>query len=226
MKTARVGARRRVVLTLIGLSLVSIGFYGVGAVQNHDTAFSYLLWNLCLAWLPFLLVLLLLRLLRRRLWSNWLCVTVTLFWLIFLPNSFYMISDFIHIQDIQRHDLLYDVVMFTSFVFSAALVGFVSLYLVHRLLLRRLSVHISAGLITLIIFLCSFAIYVGRDLRWNSWDVLLNPAGLLFDISDRLIHPLDSGAAVSTTASFFILLISLYTVGWQFMAAMRHPEVS
>ena len=58
-------------------------------------------------------------------------------------------------------------------------------------------------------------------MRWNSWDVLLNPAGILFDISDKLIHPLTNLDMFTTTLSFFILLGSLYIVGWQLGEAMQ-----
>jgi uncharacterized membrane protein len=215
MQQGRFSVHQKVVLSLAGLSLVSVGFYVVGALQNRSTEFGYLVWNLFLAWLPLAFVVVLLKLMRTRLWSNWLPVVVTLLWLVFLPNSFYVISDFIHLQDVQRHDLLYDVLMFTSFACSAATIGFTSLYLVHRQLLRRLHARAAHGALAGILFLCSFAIYLGRDLRWNSWDVLINPAGLLFDVSDRIIHPLSSSAMFSTTLSFFVLLGSLYAVGWQ-----------
>lgn len=221
MERKRLSARQRVAFSLVGLTAISIGLYGVGVVQNHSREFGYLVWNLFLAWLPLLFAIQLIRSLSKRLWSSWQPLVLTFAWLIFLPNSFYMISDFIHIQDVVRHDLLYDVVMFTSFIFTAALVGFISLYLVHVELLKRLEMRVSGGLITVIIFLCSFAIYLGRDLRWNSWDVLLNPAGILFDVSDRIIHPLGHPAAIATTTSFFVLIGGLYIVGWHLGEATR-----
>ena len=212
----RLSPRERVVVSLVGLTGVSVVLYVAGAIANRSLQFGYMLWNLWLAWIPLLLSLALLRLLRRHLWSSWGALALTLLWLLFLPNSFYMISDFVHIQDVPRHNLLYDVVMFTACIFTAVLLGFSSLYTVHAELRKRMSLRASSNIAAIILFLCSFAIYLGRDLRWNSWDVLVNPAGILFDISDHLIHPLHSGDMFTTTLSFFILLGSLYLVGWQF----------
>jgi uncharacterized membrane protein len=218
-------SRERVVASLVGLTVVSVGLFGAGALTNHSLQFGYLLWNLFLAWVPLGMMAILFRVLNTRLWSSWLPFCLTLLWLVFLPNSFYMISDFIHIQDVARHDLLYDVVMFTSFIFTGALVGFCSLYRVHAELRKRMSMMLSSTLIGIILFLCSFAIYLGRDLRWNSWDVLVNPAGILFDVSDHLIHPLQHLNMFSTIASFFVLLASLYLVGWQLGEAMSEERI-
>lgn len=213
--------RERVVASLIGLTCVSVILYLAGAVANRSMKFDYMLWNLFLAWIPLLLVGLLLRELRTSRWSSWQPFGLSIIWLVMLPNSFYMISDFVHIQDVQRHNLLYDVVMFCSFIFTAALLGFSSLYMVHSQLRKRISLRDSSVAVGVIIFLCSFAIFLGRDLRWNSWDVLLNPAGILFDVSDKLIHPLQNLDMFTTTFSFFILLGSLYIVGWQLGEAMQ-----
>ncbi len=216
--------RERVVASLIGLTTVSMVLFLAGAAANHSLEFYYMPWNLFLAWLPLLVVVFLLRRLRRQSWSSWISLGLTLVWLLLVPNSFYMISDFVHLQDVVRHNLLYDVVMFTSFIFTAALLGFSSLYMVHVELRKRVSLRVSSVLITTIIFLCSFAIYLGRDLRWNSWDVLVNPAGILFDVSDHLIHPLAHGDMFTTTVSFFVLLSSLYLVGWQLGEVTRELE--
>lgn len=226
MKRRHLTPRERVVASLGGLTAVSVGFFVVGAVANRSLQFDYLLWNLFLAWLPLVLVVFLIRNLRRHLWSSWQPLVLTLLWLLLLPNSFYMISDFVHIQDVVRESLLYDVVMFTSFIFTAALLGFSSLYMVHSQLRQRLSQHISSTLVGSILLLCSFAIYLGRDLRWNSWDVLVNPAGILFDISDHLIHPFQHGDMFTSTLYFFVLLGSLYVVGWQLgEATRREPDL-
>jgi len=220
----RYSPRERVVISLAGLTGVSAVLFFAGAIANRSLQFDYLLWNLLLAWIPLGLVAALVRNLRRNVWSSWQPLTLTLLWLVFLPNSFYMISDFVHIQDVARHNLLYDVVMFTSFIFTASLLGFCSLYIVHSELRKRMSLRNSSAIVACIILLCSFAIYLGRSLRWNSWDVLLNPAGILFDVSDHLIHPWQSGEMFSTTISFFILIGSLYVVGWQLGEATRFEK--
>lgn len=223
MHMRRLRPRGRIILSFIGLTCVSVALFLAGAVANRSLQFSYLLWNLFLAWIPLFLALVLSRVLHGRRWSsNWLPVLLTFLWLLMLPNSFYMISDFLHVQDVVRNDLLYDIVMFTSFISTGVLLGFSSLYIVHTKLRSRVSAQSANILIAITIFLCSFAIYLGRDLRWNSWDVLTNPAGILFDVSDHLIHPLQSGTMYTTALSFFVLLSGLYVACWQVVNAARH----
>lgn len=73
----------------------------------------------------------------------------------------------------------------------------------------------------LTLLICSFAIYVGRDLRWNSWDILTNPGGLLFDVSDRLLHPAAYPQMLVTVIAFFALLASMYSLVWAGAALLR-----
>jgi uncharacterized membrane protein len=208
-------ARIQFVLALGVSTLVSAGLFGYGAWRNHSLDYDYLVWNLFLAWLPLVFAVRLASLLRRKLWSSWEALGVSLLWLVFLPNSFYMISDFIHLQEVQRVDVLYDALMFTSFIYTGVALGFSSLYLVHLQLRRRLSAKASAGWIAGTLLICSTAVYVGRDLRWNSWDVLINPGGLLFDVSDRLQHPAAYPQMLVTIITFFVLLASMYSLLWR-----------
>jgi uncharacterized membrane protein len=214
-------ARIQFVLALGVSTLVSVGLFAYGAWRNHSLDYDYLVWNLFLAWLPLVFAVRLASLLRRKLWSSWEALGVSLLWLVFLPNSFYMISDFIHLQEVQRVDVLYDALMFTSFIYTGVALGFSSLYLVHLQLRRRLSVKASAGWIAGTLLICSSAVYVGRDLRWNSWDVLVNPGGLLFDVSDRLQHPAAYPQMLVTIITFFILLASMYSLLWRVTRLIR-----
>jgi uncharacterized membrane protein len=208
-------ARSQFILSLGVSTLVSVGLFGYGAWRNHSLDYGYLVWNLFLAWLPLLFAVRLASLLRRKLWSSWEALGVSLLWLIFLPNSFYMISDFIHLQEVQRVDVLYDTLMFTSFIYTGVALGFCSLYLIHLQFRQRLSARAAAGWIAGTLLICSAAVYVGRDLRWNSWDVLTNPGGLLFDISDRLQHPAAYPQMLVTIITFFVLLASMYSLLWR-----------
>jgi uncharacterized membrane protein len=203
---------------------VSVGFFAYGAWRNRSLTFDYLLWNLFLAWLPLVFAAWLTSILRRKLWSSWEAMGVSALWLIFLPNSFYMISDFIHLQGSEeagRVSVLSDVLMFTSFIYIGVLLGFSSLYLIHLELKKRFSDRTAAWFMSFTLLVSSFAIYLGRDLRWNSWDILTNPAGLLFDISDRVIHPAAYPDMFVTVISFFILLISMYGLAWRSIRLLK-----
>ena len=207
----------------LGIStLVSVGLFAYGAWRNHSLEFDYLLWNLFLAWVPLAFAVRLVGVLQRKLWSSWEAMGLSVLWLIFLPNSFYMISDFIHLQDVQRVDLIFDTVMMTSFIYTGVTLGFSSLYLLHLQLRRRFHRLTAASLIALTLLLSSGAVYMGRDLRWNSWDVLTNPGGLLFDISDRILHPASYPTMFVTIVSFFVLLMSMYGLLWRGARLLRY----
>ena len=208
-------ARTEFMLALGLSSLVSIGLFAYGAWRNHSLYNAYLIWNLFLAWLPLLFAIRLIDRLHDKLWSSWENLGWSLLWLVFLPNSFYLISDYIHLQDVKRVDVLYDAIMFTSFIYTGVILGFSSLYLVHLRLRRRLSPRVATLCVGMTLIICSAAIYVGRDLRWNSWDLLTNPGGLLFDLSDRLAHPSAYPQMLLTIASFSILLASTYGLLWR-----------
>ena len=215
MKLRTSDPRAQFVLTLLLSSLVSVLLFAYGAYRNHSAEFVYLIWNLFLAWLPLLFAGWLVNVLTRKVWSSWEGLSASVLWLLFLPNSFYMVSDFIHLKDVQRVDVLYDAVMFTSFIFVGVVLGVTSLYLVHREFAKRFTRVGSTACLTAIFLLCSFAIYLGRDLRWNSWDVLTNPGGLLFDVSDRLLHPSSYPQMFLTMGIFFVLIGSMYSLTWK-----------
>lgn len=221
-------ARARLGVALAASSLASVGLFFVGAWSNQSFEFAYLMWNLFLAWIPLFLVLQLERVLRTNLWSSWVALLFTALWVGFLPNSFYLITDYIHIQEVTpRVDLLYDVVMFSSFIFNGVLLGYISLYLVHWQLVQRVSARLATALIGFVLLLSSFAIYIGRELRWNTWDIIANPASLLLDVSDRVLNPREHPQAFTTTVTFFILLTSIYAVIWTIARyASRRPQNS
>jgi uncharacterized membrane protein len=221
MMSARQAAVRGVVQALGLATLLCAAFYIWRIVDIGKVSFSYLPWNLFLAWIPLGLMALLVRSLRTRSWSSWPMLLLSLVWLLFLPNSFYLVSDYIHLQDIVYGNILYDAILFTMFVFTGLLLGFSSVYMFHVELLKRLSPRRSAVSVGLVFLACSVAIYIGRDLRWNSWDVFSSPAGLLFDVSDRLVRTSNYHDVVGTVAAFFALLGGMYVVGWRLAHVTR-----
>lgn len=212
---------RQLLATFALANAVCIIFFAARVISGGTWRYGFLFWNLFLAWLPLLFGWWLGRELKHRRWLTWQCLLLTLLWLGFLPNSFYVTSDIIHLQSTGEVSLLFDLVLFISFVWASLLLGFTSLFMVHRQLLKRLNKQTAHVLIALVLLACSFAIYLGRYLRWSTWDVLINPAGILFDISDRFISPRAHPQTFSTTASFFILYGTMYIVIWRIIAILQ-----
>jgi uncharacterized membrane protein/gamma-glutamylcyclotransferase (GGCT)/AIG2-like uncharacterized protein YtfP len=217
--------RKQFLIALLTSSVVSLGLFVYGAWRNHSfEEFSYLSWNLVLAWLPLIFALRLVVILKRKVWSSWEGLGLSILWLVFLPNSFYMISDFIHLEDVKRVNILYDTLMFTSFIYTGVALGFSSLYLIHSQLRRRLRAYEANIWVAVTLLISSIAIYLGRDLRWNSWDVITNPGGLLFDVSDRLQHPASYPEMITTILVFFIVLGSMYSLLWRGIRVLRRQS--
>lgn len=220
--------RNKFILALLGSSLVGLMLLFINSLAFHDGNYYYLITNLILAWIPLLFSYLLIKVLHKYDWENWRAVILTIFWLVFLPNSFYMITDFIHIQDVQSSHAVYFAVTFCSVIFNALTVGFVSLYLVHQELKKYLNSIYSNCLIMAVLLICSLGVYMGRDLRWNSWDVITNPTGILLDFTQRLITPSDWPTIVGTTGALFIFLGSIYSlsrVTLKFMSSRESTDI-
>ncbi len=206
---------KQLTLTLLMSTLLSVVLYLARAVAAESLRYWFLNWNLFLAWLPLLFAWLLKERLKTQPWLSWPNLLLTLLWLCFLPNSFYLLSDFIHLHESGEVSLLYDIVLFMSFTWNGFLLGFISLYIIHRELLKKIRRRDVNIIIYGVLLLCGFAIYIGRYQRWNTWDVLVNPAGLLFSVSDRLINSGSHPQLFTTTLMFFVLLASMYAFVWR-----------
>jgi len=200
--------------------VICLALYAYSVVSSRQINYLYLIVNLLLATAPLLIVWRLNYLLSIKRWSSWEALLTTFVWIIFLPNSFYMISDYIHLGGMSSSVILYNSVMFSAFIYLAFFMGMTSIYVMHQLLKKRVYASTAMTMILLIILGCCFAIYLGRDLRWNSWDIILHPAGLLFDISNLLLRPQAYPLMIKTVLSFFVLLASAYLVGWRLAKIM------
>jgi uncharacterized membrane protein len=192
-------------------SVVGIGLNVIGMLRNHSFDFWYLPANLALGLIPLLLATWLRYLLKTHTWNSWLPIVVTFLWILFLPNSFYIVSDFIHLTETPRVDITQDVVMLAQFSFTGMAFGFIGMFMVHREFIKRAGERWAGIAAALLLFLCSFAIYLGRELRWNSWDIFIHPLALVADAW----HHVFSLLAFSITLSFFISLASIYLLFWQ-----------
>lgn len=201
------------VLSVLGLSsLVSVSLLLIRMGVAGNTRFYFMLWNLFLAWLPLLFALGLRLNLAKKPWLHWQNIGLTVLWLGFLPNSFYLMSDFIHLQSSGETSVMYDIAMMISFVLNGLILGYISTYIVHAQLLARLKQWQANAIIGAVFLGSGFAIYLGRYLRWNTWDIIVNPTGLLFDLSERVINPFIHAQTYVVTLVFFVVIASTYAI--------------
>lgn len=216
--------RTALIRAILVSNSVSIVLFGLRVIATDDTRYWFLFWNLLLAWVPVLFAWMLTNRLKTKSWKEPVPIALTLLWLVFLPNSFYLISDLIHLQSTGDIGVLFDAVFFLSCIWNGIVAGMLSIIWVHQAIILRRSRTIAASIIAVVILLVSFAIYLGRALRWNTWDIVANPAGLLFDVSERLINPLGHPQVFVTTFTFFALLGSMYLVIWSFVEVLNSKQ--
>lgn len=206
--------KTRFVISLSLLCIISVSLLVGRYFATDSTRYLFLIWNILLAAIAPLIAWWLVIRIRRHGWLHWQQLLLTFLWIAFLPNSFYLITDLVHLKPNYEASLVYDTIMLQSFVLSGLALGYTSVVMVHKQLEKRLRPSQVWMFVGAIFLVCSFAIYLGRFSRWNSWDLLLRPAGLLFDVSDSFLNPANHGDTYLTTLTFFGVLFVLYLVIW------------
>jgi uncharacterized membrane protein len=157
----------------------------IRAKNSQSIFFFFLIWNLFLGGIPYFIAEYL-KLSVKFQENKWLRIGTLLVWLLFLPNSFYIITDFFHLNKFQTVPIWYDLIVVSSFAITGFLFGLYSLFTIEKILTLHYSKKISQFLIFIIIYLTAFGIYLGRFLRFNSWDILTNPLQLVFSCCESL----------------------------------------
>jgi uncharacterized membrane protein len=182
-------------------------------VYSNPGAYDFLAWNLFLAWIPLLAAVGVYDMQRRGMRTRRL-LPVAAVWLLFLPNAPYLLTDLIHLGSRNDAPLWFDVVLFTAFAWTGALLGFLSLYLMQVVVRQLAGGRLSWAFVGASLLASGFGIYLGRSLRWNSWDFLTRPDALLSDVwarvSDPLAYPRSFGMTVALTALLSVLYLVLY----------------
>lgn len=150
--------------------------------------FIFLLWNLFLAWIPFRLSLYLSGTTFRRKWQYGLLLAG---WLLFFPNALYITTDLIHLGTKTSVPIWYDAVLLFTSAITGLLMAFASLYKVELFFSKQIGIPATNKLIVFCLFIGSFGVYLGRFLRWNSWDIIANPWELAREIAVRLFFPVE-----------------------------------
>lgn len=185
---------------LLGLHVLLLIMLAVQFIAGHGAHLVFLVWNIFLAWVPLGLAL---WAVRRR--SKWAQGAGLAGWLAFLPNSFYIITDALHLirfyerahpYSSQYHSWLISasndtaLVLDTAIIFTAALIGLVVAWYSMVVLLKRYDLprrkHVLVAIILAI--LVPIGVFIGRAGRWNSWDIITQPWNLALGVMGDIIE--------------------------------------
>lgn len=194
------------------------------AVRMERTGSGYyrfLIGNLFLACIPLFLSTVL------RISSHWrvhwtIQLAVFCLWLLFLPNAPYILTDILHLNWAPHAAAWYDLALLLSCSGTGLLLGYLSLIDVQGIVARSFGDACGWIFALVSLVLSGFAIYLGRFLRWNSWDVLIDPTRV-FGILGALTQPWAHGRALAVTLIFGVIL----TLGYITLRILLvHPDRS
>jgi len=195
------------VATLICLCIVCFRIVYAG-----KTGYIFLVWNLFLAGVPFLFASAAEHFhYKKSAIGFWI---FSFLWLIFFPNAPYIVTDFTHLRPLVLSGVpfWFDVVMISSFAITGILFGLCSLKIMGRIMFERLGAFGSWLCVVAVALVSGFGIYLGRYLRWNSWDIFFYPNELFQDITERLAQPTTYQQALFTSLLFAALVLCSYVV--------------
>ena len=180
------------------------------AYTGHG-AFVFMIWNLFLASVPLIVSRVLLAAHNRRT-SDVAQLGLAALWLLFLPNAPYVFTDLIHLERNSPLQFSYDLAMLMSCAGTGLLLGYWSLFDVHKILEERFGRRLGWAVAIGSLLLAGYGVYLGRVMRWNSWDVLTNPFELFSTMVRLLLNPTEHIRMYMLTAAASICLVLGYAV--------------
>ncbi|MEJ6786240.1 MAG: DUF1361 domain-containing protein [Bacteroidia bacterium] len=206
-------------LLLFAFSTLCLVLSVIRVFASATPTFLFLNWNLFLAFIPWALSSLLI--IYPKLQEKKLAVITLLgTWLLFFPNAPYILTDLFHLKHVVSMPMWFDLLLILSFAWVGLLFGFMSLWDIEKILKQYLIKSRLKGLLryrfsiplfsSVLLFIGSFGIYLGRYLRWNSWDIIAEPFALIYDIGDRFVNPFEHPRTWGVTLLMGLFLNLVY----------------
>ncbi|MFT6501951.1 MAG: putative membrane protein [Crocinitomicaceae bacterium] len=171
--------------------------------------YLFLNWNLFLAFVPWALSLFVL--LKPKIQTKKRTLILLLgVWLLFFPNAPYILTDLFHLTNRAAMPKWFDLILILSFAWVGLIFAFLSLRHIEILLAPVMRQKRIAILSSSLLFIGSFGIYLGRYLRWNSWDIVQHPFDLMYDVGNRVVSPFEYPRAWGVTIFMGIFLNMIY----------------
>lgn len=174
--------------TLFYLSLFCVALSVMRIILTRTIFLSFLAWNLALAFIPWCIAITL-DIIKLR--NKWYAVCLIMLWLLFFPNAPYILTDMIHLKKTASRYDWFTFILILSYCFTGLFYGYVSLDFIERAISRIFKMKHTLWFVCAVLYLSAYGIYLGRFLRWNSWDTIVRPYALFKDIFAHIRHPVE-----------------------------------
>lgn len=193
------------VISIIFSILLSL----IRVIATGENTYLFLIWNLFLGVIPYAI-------------SEWLSqridiiekryrfIAVLIVWLLFIPNAFYIVTDLFHLDQFDSAPKWFDLLLIFSFAWNGMLLGIMSISGIEMILDITTGRRFSMAIIFAVMWLNAFGIYIGRYLRYNSWDVITKPFTLFNELAYVLVHPLRNKMEWSMITVYAVFLTVIY----------------
>ena len=229
MKLLRLAFKRETAMPMLALTFASgasVALVFARILWTGNLRYGFLVWNVFLAWLPLVFALLACDRYHRTAGRDWHFLGLAGAWLLFFPNAPYIFTDLIHLTSRFYPHFWVDLVLILLCALTGLVLGFVSLYLMQSVVARMFGGFASWCFIAAVAALTGLGIYIGRFLRFNSWDVLFKPVELYQGIGNWVAAPLAQPGAVAFPALFATFLFITYVMLYALTHLQPAPHVS
>lgn len=196
------GISKMLVLSItFSMSLLLVRFFYAKTLD-----YSFYGWNTFLAIIPYLAGTWLLKLNRM----NGLAFVLLAIWLLFFPNAPYLITDILHYEERPPVPFWYDILLVISATWNGLILGMTSLINVESFLLRYVQLFWVRVIVFFSLLLGSYGIFLGRFLRFNSWNIVTDPAYLAYTSAHHVLLPQHYPKLWVFTILFAVLLSIIF----------------
>ncbi|CAN7520340.1 DUF1361 domain-containing protein [Paenibacillus sp. LjRoot153] len=224
LKTLNYPGKIYLIIVLSVATLISlISVYNIQS-PSGNRPYLFIFWDTFLAWVPvgIAVILDLIFSYTRKKMRAVLLILVGASWLFFFPNAPYLVTDLLHVfvrysfDPTKRFwtDVVFWQHLFTIFTIAmlGLLLGAYSLFSVQNLVRVSFGVMASWTFAIIVLMLSSFGIYIGRFVRWNSWDVIMRPGYILKELVIMLTDKSKLYHIFSFCKFMFMVLIISYVL--------------
>jgi len=206
----------KIFIFLSVVTVVTLGLYYAAADWLDQHYFRFLIWNLFLGWIPFVFSYVAYGFSHVK-WKGaaWFAAASGLLWLLFFPNSSYIVTDLVHLtaRSSRYYDsgnglaykYWYDLIVVLMFVWTGLLLGFLSMYQLQEVIHDKMGRWVSWVFVLGGCALGSYGVLLGRVYRLNSWDALTNREALV-----ELMHESVSRPSLAFCMFFGTFMLTIY----------------